>query len=1332
MIVRLLNWPARRPAVALAIVGAVALISLVFVRRLKPDVSLQGLVASGNPSAEALDRVLTRFSAAEELLVLVSAKQENGPERLIAFGERLARAIADDPIARSQVASFNYRIDANTRAFVEKVIAPNAMFYLSDDEFSAAKQRLTREGIAEQFRRNEQLMSTPGPAAAAVAKAFMQDPLRLHEFLASRLASMRPMKTLENSDALLSPDGRSLLIRISGTQPHSDLEFSKELTTTVARLAQQANADGSLEVDLTGGYAIAAHSESSIRHDSIIGVATTLACLQVLFLIAYRKPMRLFALALASLTSGVLSGFAAYALVRQTITPLTAVIGGMLAGIGFDYSIHYITQYHSRRRMGLAPLDATQETIRTVGSSLVASWATSAIGFAAIAFASVKALRDFSIAGALGLAGAFACTLILMPAVLVLTDRTRGDEKPTSRLRLDALVRFVGARRAILLTIGIILMALPFATLIFDRKAVALESDLTVMHPRPNAPLDAQEKLAKRMGVSPGSLVVYLRADSEAKLVALAHDVQTRLSDSRARDAGITGTMGLATVLPDPRIVEQRVRETGPAYADQVLRDFDAVVAESAFSAEAFKGYRVFLRTLLTRTEPPTIATLRDYPQLRDAILPKSPGASGEPAEAITLAFVSDPMEQRDARDRVLNVLGAQLHDLPGATLTGMAVLSRDTEATVHRDLPRLLAAAMVAVALYLLGQFRSLRDTLLAFLPTAFSIACLLAMLQVTGMKLNLVNIVAIPILIGITVDYGLYLVGVARASRDDAERFANLSTTAQSVVWCASATTLGFGSLVLTSIPAVRSLGVAVSVGVIGCAVGALFLLVPLLSPSPRTRGEGVRAVTLLVAVLLCACGGCFAPRERLTFPTSPIEQANEIEWFDVDHDGRRDFALVHSSGQVDELLYDDDQDGTVDRVYRLSDYRNEDVPHVIILLDSIPFATVRERYDAGDFRWFDRPPVKLIAPFPSLTEVCFSDVLRAPPMPGVIDQYYDPRTKERNDALWRRIRGYWMPWERRCHYCMNYLDISLAFLNPRPWFAGELARAKRVIDDSPDRVTIVYFGSAAGMVCRYGKPGAEEVLDGARQLCLQLLHERHGAVKISMMADHGHNYAPTTNRSLDEPLRAAGFRPSDSVERDDDVVVEINGLVTNAGIHTRQPAKVAEALVKQEFVELVMYMQGDRVIVQNASGSAAIESRCGRVRYVPIDGTDVLGYANLIDQMRRDGACDADGFADDSVWFERTLDHYWPNAPRRVWDAMHRQVVNPPTVLLSIRDGFCTGLSDYEKYIKMLSTHGGLNQVNSATFLMTMTGRVTRPVRHQDVLSTLEPGYEPRLVR
>jgi hypothetical protein len=61
-----------------------------------------------------------------------------------------------------------------------------------------------------------------------------------------------------------------------------------------------------------------------------------------------------------------------------------------------------------------------------------------------------------------------------------------------------------------------------------------------------------------------------------------------------------------------------------------------------------------------------------------------------------------------------------------------------------------------------------------------------------------------------------------------------------------------------------------------------------------------------------------------------------------------------------------------------------------------------------------------------------------------------------------------------------------------------------------------------------------------------------------------------------------------------------------------------------------------------------------------------------------------------------------------------------------MVSMRDGSCAGLGSFEKLIKMASTHGGLNQVNSATFVMTMTGRTSGPLRTREVLEVLEPGH------
>lgn len=840
----IMNAPARRPVLSLLLVGAAALASLLLVLRLQMDVSLQGMTSSSDPASVALDRIFNRYSSAEELLILATLPPElsSDPYPLLEFAKRLQEQITLDAEASAQVSLVNYRADAQTRMIVEKVIGPAAMFYLTDEQFAEAKQRLTREGMAEQFRRNEQLIAAPGPAAGAVAKTIQLDPLRLHEFLLDRLAAMRPLQPAagSDSDAFLSPDARSLLIRVSGTQPPSEIEFAKKMSATLARVSESVNMDG-LQLEFSGAYPIAAHSATKIRSDTILSIVSSILSLALLFGIVYRTPIRLFHLAMAPVAIGVLLGFGAYSIFKTTITPLTAVIGGVLAGIGIDYSLHYLTHYQDRRRAGRTAIEAILDTTDSLGAAMIAAWATSVVGFFAIGFASVRMLRDFALAGALGLAGTFACTLILLPAILVLCDRrVSTSSRPASRISLNRLVSWSGRARRFLVAAGVAIMLLPIIGLAFDRRAIELESDLTILHPRPNPPLDAQTTIAKAMGISPGSLLIHLSAETDEKLLSLAHDVREKLTAASAKEAGITSTLGIATMLPDPRKAPARIAQAGPVLAERVLSDFDAVLADSSFSAEAFAPYRGFLKTLLTQTAVPSIDSLSEFDQLRRSFLPSVAPKPGEPRESIMLVFTRDSLDQRADRQRVLEVVRTQLGGMPGVVPTGMAVVSNDIEATIHHDLPKLVGLAVVVVSIYMLIHFRSIRDTLLAMLPTFFSFACVLGIMELTGQRLNLVNIVAIPLLIGIDVDYGIFLVGIARLRSSHDDLATRLATSCQAILLCAVTTILGFGSIYFTSIPAIQSLGLAVSAGVIGCAAGSIFLLTPiLLSGSESEHG-------------------------------------------------------------------------------------------------------------------------------------------------------------------------------------------------------------------------------------------------------------------------------------------------------------------------------------------------------------------------------------------------------------------------------------------------------------------------------------------------------------
>jgi predicted RND superfamily exporter protein len=293
----------------------------------------------------------------------------------------------------------------------------------------------------------------------------------------------------------------------------------------------------------------------------------------------------------------------------------------------------------------------------------------------------------------------------------------------------------------------------------------------------------------------------------------------------------VAGSFGLATLLPDPAVAAERIAAPGPTVADQAVADFRAALGETIFQPAAYEPYAAFLRRLLTAERPPTITDLRRYPSLANMILP----ASSATHEAITLVFMRESNGKRDARDSAIAAIRTALSDVNGATLTGLSVMNHDTEIAIQRDLPRLVLFSVAIVAIYLAFHFRDVIDCLRSVLQTLFSLACLLAFMRLTGQKLNMVNLVAFPLLIGIDVDYGVFTISAVRRrelrnlSRADLIR--RLAPAASAIVLCAAAAILGFGSLAFTSVPAVRSLGIAVAVGVASSLAGTFLLVIPVL---------------------------------------------------------------------------------------------------------------------------------------------------------------------------------------------------------------------------------------------------------------------------------------------------------------------------------------------------------------------------------------------------------------------------------------------------------------------------------------------------------------------
>lgn len=819
----LLGAPARRPRTTLAAAFVVTLLAIAGAARLHVHAALDAMFPLHDPAADAMTDVVEHFQTVDELLMLVRLPPEENqpdPARLIAYARRFEQAVAASPAAKL-VQTVIYRAQPDAEQFIARELAPAGLYYLDDQQLAAAGERLSLPGMRIQLAHDQAMLSQPGPAAEAVSKAMMQDPLALHDFLSSLLSASRQMATYENSDALISPDGKSLLIRVIGKRPPTDLDYAVALTDAIRACVEQASPDG-LGVGLAGAYPIAAISERSIRRDAIESVISSVLLLIAVFVGVYRKPIGMFQLAFAPVALGIFWGFGAYGLTLGTLSPMAAVIGGVLAGMGIDYSVLYLTCYQALRFDGAGAFDAARRTIDQIGSALLAAFVTSVAGFIAVGCSSIQALRDFAILGAIGLAGCFLAVLFVLPALLVLTGwQGHYPGKPALRFGAGSLIRWARVHRNSLATGGVIAALIGVGVAMSGGGIIRPEADLTVMHPHPNSALDTEEEIGREFGVSAGTMLIRLDARDERQLLTLAHEVRRRFSSPGMKAAGIAGMYGLANWLPDPAVVSARDKMLSAANADKMVRDFRNAVNESSFNMSAFEGYSLFLRHLLNPDRVPNVRRLREYEGLARDLLPgqELPGES----KAVTVVFLTGSEESAVDRDREIDAAQKALGGLAGATLTGLPVIGHDADLAVRTELPRLMWIACALVAGYLLLHFRNLREMLLSLVPAAFGLATLAGVAKLIGIRLNMINFVALPLLIGIDVDYGIYLVSLARRTAID--------SGAQAVMVCATSMIAGYASLMLTSVPAVQSLGLIVSIGVVCCVAGTFFLLCPLL---------------------------------------------------------------------------------------------------------------------------------------------------------------------------------------------------------------------------------------------------------------------------------------------------------------------------------------------------------------------------------------------------------------------------------------------------------------------------------------------------------------------
>ncbi|MFC1718728.1 MMPL family transporter, partial [Candidatus Poribacteria bacterium] len=176
---------------------------------------------------------------------------------------------------------------------------------------------------------------------------------------------------------------------------------------------------------------------------------------------------------------------------------------------------------------------------------------------------------------------------------------------------------------------------------------------------------------------------------------------------------------------------------------------------------------------------------------------------------------------ERDSLEMFQDVV-ASIH--PNVTGTPQMILSMLFQTIKEGKMACL--AAIIVIFVVLLIDFRRPLLAGLAFLPLVSGIAFMLGVLWLFGQKLNYINMIALPVIIGIGVDDGVHFFhryiqegrgGMGRA----------VTSVGRAMLMTSLTTMIGFGSLMLYLMRGMASLGLALFIGVGGCLLFTFTLL-------------------------------------------------------------------------------------------------------------------------------------------------------------------------------------------------------------------------------------------------------------------------------------------------------------------------------------------------------------------------------------------------------------------------------------------------------------------------------------------------------------------------
>ncbi|NOJ92775.1 MMPL family transporter [Corallococcus coralloides] len=523
-----------------------------------------------------------------------------------------------------------------------------------------------------------------------------------------------------------------------------------------------------------------------------------------------------------------------YATVGQ-LNMITSILGGILMGFGIDYGIHFV--FRTRLELGAGkPYDvAIRDAVINAGRPALVSAVVVAGSFYVLMVSEFEGFSQFGFLAGTGTLMLGFTLFSWCPAMLALAGR-RNPELPQKLIGVMKPPPTTNAsgkelripRPGLVLAVGCVIVAVVCGAAIpwksgeppadagfFARLpyGVRFNYNTRALMPANQPSVVLQDEINARFKIASDPLAIYTRdlAETEALYKELTADPKKR--------PAISQVMSLFTFVPPEGIAQANAK---------ILEEWQEELKEidvKALPPETQEKAALFFKMLEARP-----FDVHQVPEIYASQFRHLPTTSPENHGYLT--FIYPSVDLWDGKQMLQ--FADQTRSIKGMVTPGKFTEGGPTGAPVEKEfraagatqlyasLARMVLKdaklTVILTALWILvmhfADFRNAKLALASVIPLTVGLAMMMGFMALFDLRLNFMNIIILPILLGFGVSHGLYLL---HRFLEGTSPLVALRSVGAAVVSSTLTAVAGFAALLVASHNGLRSMGIVACIGLI-----------------------------------------------------------------------------------------------------------------------------------------------------------------------------------------------------------------------------------------------------------------------------------------------------------------------------------------------------------------------------------------------------------------------------------------------------------------------------------------------------------------------------------